>query len=480
VTRTESTIDDRFDLVIIGMGSAGMAGAEFATTLGLRVAVVEKAKLGGAGLWGGSVPSKALLASAKAAHRARHAGAFGVHTGDVTVDLPAVWERVRAVQRSIAATDDDPLRFTNLGVELFTGRGFLSGLQQVTVTLADGIVRKLDTRSTLICTGSRPSIPDIYGLREAGFLTTDTIFELVNPPQSVVIVGGGPTGVELAQACNRLGIATTLLHDGPRILARDEPLLSDLLLTVLRSEGVDVFVGATVTGVEVDATGKVVRTKSAGLDHAIRADEIVVCVGRVPNVDGLGLDQLAITTSDTGITVDSRGRTAVKNIYAAGDVTGHDRFSHAGAAEAVRAIRDAFFPGRGSVDNLVPWCTFTDPELAHVGLTIAEAEDRHGDDVDVWRIDLEHNDRARAEGERTGAMVLVTAKARVVGAHILSPHAGDLIHELALAIRGDMKLEEIASLVHVYPTFATSVGQLAAESAYDRAHRLRWLIRKPR
>jgi pyruvate/2-oxoglutarate dehydrogenase complex dihydrolipoamide dehydrogenase (E3) component len=480
VSRNEPTTDDRFDLVIVGMGSAGMAGAEFAATLGLRVAVVERAHVGGAGLWSGSVPSKTLIASANAAHRARHAQQFGVQTGEVTVDLATVWERVRAVQRAIASTDDSPDRFTDLGVELLTGNAHVSGPQQVTVMTADGVSRQLATRAILLCTGSHPTVPDVPGLAEARFLTTDSFFEVIDPPSSLVIIGGGPAGVELAQACNRLGIAITLIHEGRRVLPQDEPLLSDLVLAVLRSEGVDVLVNATVTGVEVDETGKVVRATSAGLSHAIRAEEIVICAGRSPNLDGLSLEAVGVATTATGIVVDSRGRTAIKSIYAAGDVAGRYQFSHSGAAEAVRAVRDAFFPGRGNVDDLVPWCTFTDPELANVGLTVAEAEEQHGDDVDVWRIDLEHSDRARAEGVRTGAMVLVTAKARLVGAHILSPHAGDMIHELALAIRADMKLEEIASLVHVYPTFATSIGQLAAESAFDRAHRLRWLIRKPR
>jgi pyruvate/2-oxoglutarate dehydrogenase complex dihydrolipoamide dehydrogenase (E3) component len=480
VSSTEPRIDDRFDLVIVGMGAAGMAGAEFAATLGLRVVAVERASVGGASLWSGSVPSKALLASAKAAHHARNAHQFGVHTGEVTVDLEAVWRRGRSVQQSVAATDDNPARFAELGVELLSGVAQVTGAQQVTVAMADGSSRVLETRTVLLCTGSHPTVPQIPGLADAGFLTTDSFFAVEVPPTSIALLGGGPAGVELAQACNRLGITTTLIHRHRRLLPRDEPLLSDVLLAVLRREGVDVLVDAAITGVEVDDTGKVVRAKSAGLEHAVRADEIVLCTGRSPNLEGLGLEALGVETTAAGVTVDSRGRTAVKSIYAAGDVAGRYQFSHSGAAEAVRAIRDAFFPGRGNVDDLVPWCTFTDPELAHVGLTIAEAEDRHGDDVDVWRIDLDHSDRARAEGLRTGAMVLVTAKARLVGAHILSPYAGDLIHELALAIRADMKLEEIASLVHVYPTFATSVGQLAAESAYDRAHRLRWLIRKPR
>jgi pyruvate/2-oxoglutarate dehydrogenase complex dihydrolipoamide dehydrogenase (E3) component len=468
----------RYDLVIVGMGSAGMTGAEFAITLGLRVAVVERGHVGGASLWTGSVPSKALVASARVAHRARRAAEFGVNVGAVEVDLPAVWARARAVQHDIARSDSNPHRYRDMGIEIVTGSATVSGPEQVTVTSQSGTTRTLDARTILLCTGSRPLIPNIDGLEAAGYLTTDTLFGLVDPPRTMAVIGGGPVGVELAQAFARLGIATTLIHDGPRLLPRDEPLLTDLLLTVLRAEGVDVLLNATIDSIEVDATGKVVRATAKGKAHAVRVDEIIVASGRTPNVDGLGLEALGVATADIGLIADSRGRTAIKSIYAAGDATGRYAYAHAAGVEAVRAIRDAFFPGRGSVDDLVPWCTFTEPELAHVGLTVAEAEERHGDDVDVWRIDLDHNDRARADGARTGAMTLITAKARLVGAHILAPHAGELIHELALAIRSDMKLEDIASLAHVYPTYATSLGQLAAESTLDRAHRLRWLVRK--
>jgi pyruvate/2-oxoglutarate dehydrogenase complex dihydrolipoamide dehydrogenase (E3) component len=203
-----------------------------------------------------------------------------------------------------------------------------------------------------------------------------------------------------------------------------------------------------------------------------------VAVGRTPNVNGLGLDALGIATTPQGITVDQRGRTSVATVYACGDVAGRHHFTHAAAYEGVRAVRDMFFPGRGRANAMVPWCTFTDPELAHAGMTEAEARARHGRHVEVWVQDLAHNDRARTDGTTDGAIVIVTARRKVVGAHILAPAAGEMIHELALAITEGLTIDALAGFLHVYPTVATGIGQLGAESAFARAEKLRWLVRK--
>jgi pyruvate/2-oxoglutarate dehydrogenase complex dihydrolipoamide dehydrogenase (E3) component len=216
----------------------------------------------------------------------------------------------------------------------------------------------------------------------------------------------------------------------------------------------------------------------AGTAMRWEAEGLFVAAGRTANVEGLGLEALGIATSARGVEVDQRGRTKVKSIYVAGDLAGRALFTHAAGYEGVLAVRDAFFPGSGKVSDLIPWCTFTDPELAHAGLTIADAEQRYGDSVDVWRLELDHNDRARADGATQGSIIIVSAKGKVVGAHILAPAAGEMIHELALAIRHEMKLTDVASLVHVYPTVSTGIGQLAAEANFERAKQLRWLVRK--
>ncbi len=302
--------------------------------------------------------------------------------------------------------------------------------------------------------------------------------ELTDPPTSVVIIGGGPIGVEIGQAFTRLGIETTVMQRDTSILPRDEPRLAEMLLAGLRSEGLVVHVAATVTSVTVAGSRKIVSAVVDGRSIDLAVDDILVAVGRRPNIEGLELETVGIEPAADSIPVDGRGRTTVKSIYAVGDVAGRYLFTHSAGHQSVRAVRDMFFPGKGNVDDFVPWCTFTEPELAHAGLTIAEAETQFGDDTEVWQIGLDHNDRARADGATSGAIIVITAKGRIVGAHILASCAGELIHELALAIRKEMKLDEVAQLVHIYPTLATSVGQLAAESAFERAHRLRWLVKR--
>ena len=463
------------DLVIVGMGSGGMPAAEFAVTLGLKVAVVERARVGGDCLWTGCVPSKALLASAKVAHHVRHADRWGLPLFEPpSIDTSRVWRRIKEVQRQIATTDDDPDRYEAMGVELVTGTARL--VDGTTVEVGE---RRLDTRFVLLCTGSRPAMPPIPGLAEAGALTSETIFELDRCPPSLVFIGGGPISVELAQASHRLGVEVTVLQKDRGILPRDEPELAGRLADLLVEEGLDLRLEAAATAVEVLPTGrKVVVATVAGKEERFEADEIFVGAGRVPNVEDLGLDELGIQVGPRGIETDDRGRTAVKTVYAAGDVAGRTLFTHSAAYEGVRALRDMFFPGKGTVDATIPWCTFTDPELAHVGLTSAQATERYGDEAHVWRADLTHNDRARADGTDQGAVVIVTGpKRRIVGGHILSPSAGELIHELALAEAQELRLDDLAGLVHVYPTLATSVGLLAAESVFDNAARIRRVTR---
>ena len=466
----------RYDLVIVGMGSGGMVGAEFASTIGLRVAVVERARVGGDCLWTGCVPSKALLASAKAAHIMRVADRYGLPSVDpIDIDTSLVWKRIRAIQQDLARTDDDPERFRAMGVEVITGQARVTGPNSVEIVGQD---RVLETRFILLCTGSRPLAPPIEGLKEAGYLTSENVFEIERAPKSVVMIGGGPIAIEMAQGFTRLGIRTTVLQKDAGILPRDEPDLVATLTAMLRDEGVDLRVNVETERVVVAEGRKIVYGAEAGEPAKWEAEELLVAVGRRPNVEGLGLDEVGVRIGRRGIEVDERMRTSVPSIYAAGDVAGRFLFTHSAGYEAVRAVRDAFYPGKGKVTDFVPWCTFTDPELAHAGLTVAEAEARYGDDVEVWRMELAHSDRARAEGASEGAIVVVTAKGKLVGAHILAPSAGEMIHELAMAINEGMKLAELASLIHVYPTLSTGIGQLAGEAAFEGAKRLRWLVRK--
>jgi pyruvate/2-oxoglutarate dehydrogenase complex dihydrolipoamide dehydrogenase (E3) component len=466
---------DRYDLVIVGMGSGGMVAAEFAASLDRRVAVAERGRVGGDCLWTGCVPSKALLASAKTAHRMRTADELGIEPVEPAIDRARVWKRIRSVQHDIAGSDDDPARFEAMGIDIVAGSARLIRPDQVRV--GD---RVLDTRFVLLCCGSRPTVPPIPGLEEARFVTSESLFELDDPPASAVFIGGGPIAVEMAQGFDRLGIPVTLLQKGPRILPRDEPALVDRLVDVLRVEGVDLRFDVATERVTVEDGKKVVHGTEGGRPATWAADELLVAVGRTPNLEGLGLDDLGITTGPKGVVVDDRGRSRVPTVYAAGDVAGRHLFTHAAAYEGVRAVRDMFFPGKGKVTASVPWCTFTDPELAHAGLTVAEARERHGDGVEVWQQELTHNDRARADGDAAGAVMIVTHKKIVVGAHILAPAAGEMIHELALAISEGLKLNALAQFIHVYPTVSTSIARLAGDAAFEKADKLRWLISRRR
>ena len=470
-----------YDLVVIGMGSAGLTATEFATGLGLQVAVVERARIGGDSLWTGCVPSKALVASAKVAHTMRNAHRVGIGSVEPAIDLPTVWRRARSVQAEIAATDDNPHRYRQMGAELITGHARLTGANEVTVQSDDGTATVVQTRFVLLCTGSRPHIPSIEGLSTDWCLTSENLFQLNAPPASLAIIGGGPMGVELAQALQRLGVEVTVLQRAHTLLPRLERSLVTRLAAMLAEEGVVVHTTADVRWcarrpdglIDVEATvghdGRAVKLRVAG---------VLVAAGRTANTGDLGLEDLGIEVTERGIQVDDRGRTAVRTVYAAGDAAGRRYLTNSAGYEALSAVRDMFFPGKGNVDSAIPSCVFSDPELASVGLTVDQAEEQFGTDSDSWRIDLAHNDRARTDAHSDGSVVVVTAKGRIVGAHLLAPNAGEMVHELSLAIHRELRLEELAEAVHVYPTVAGAIGQLAAESAYEKAHRLRWMMKR--
>lgn len=485
-----------FDLVVIGMGSAGTLAAEFAARdLGLKVAAVERDRVGGDCLWTGCVPSKTLVASARVAHTVRHAARYGIGGGEPDVDLHAVWARIAAVRNGIAATDDDPERFRELGVELMFGTARVTGAREVTVTnhstpsrSGDAGERVLATRHVLICTGSRPTVPAIAGLADVPYLTNEQLFDLDRPPSSLVLIGGGPIGAELSQSMVRLGVPTTVFESAPRLLPRDEPELADRITRILRDEGVEIHLGSPVIEV-TQVSGSAGADSQHGAGVSVRSDDtevtaaaVVVTAGRTANVESLGLERLGIPVSTDGISVDGRSRTIVPTISAVGDAAaGRQSFTHSAGYDAVMAVRDMFFPGRGLAAGLVPWCTFTDPELAHVGMTAAEARESFGKrSVEVHRHEVSDLDRARADGRLPGAIIIVTAKGRIVGAHALAPTAGELIHELALAIRFGLDLDDLSQLVHIYPTYATGIAQIAAERSFRTGHRFRLLTRLSR
>ncbi len=456
-----------FDLIVLGGGSAGLLAAEVAPRLGLKTALVERSRLGGDCLWTGCVPSKALLASAKVAHTMRHADKYGLPSANVELDTSTVWKRISEVQEAIATTDDNPDRYRELGVEVVIGEGTL--VDEHTVRVGE---RALTARRILLCTGSRPATPPIEGLDEVGFLTSESIFQLERAPRSLLVVGAGPIGVEIAQAMNRLGVKTTVLEVAPRILAPDEPVLAEMLLGVLLDEGVDVRLNVRLERASRSEGGKVFHGSIDGEARTWSAEEIFVAAGRKANIDSLGLDRVGVETGPRGIVVDKKLRTSVRSIYAVGDCIGRFLFTHSAGAETATAIRNMFYAGSQNAPELIPWATFTDPELAHVGMTSAEARQKYGEtSIRIFEWDLQQNDRARTDAAEAGSVVVVTeGNFKILGAHILAPAASEMIGQFTLAIDQGIRLTpEFRNLVQVYPTFSTSIPRLAEEAFYEEA-----------
>lgn len=463
----------RYDLVVVGLGSGGLVAAKFAARLGVKVAAVERDRVGGDCLWTGCVPSKALLASARAAHAMRHADRFGLASVEPEIDTARVLERIRRIQAEIERTDDNPELLEAEGIDVHLGAARLTGPKTLEV---EG-VGALRTRFVLLCTGSRAAVPDVEGLESAGYLTSESFWEQERLPESLLILGGGPIAVEIAQACVRLGVRVTVLQRGERILPRDEPDLAERLGELLRADGIELVVGADAERVSIEDGGRVVRATVEGEPRDWRAAEVMVAAGRAPNVEGLGLEEVGVETTSEGVRVDRALRTSVPSVYAAGDLAGRYLFTHTAGYEAGIAVRNMFFPASSKATELVPWCTFTDPELAHVGLTEAEARSQHRWGVAVWRQDLAGTDRARTDDATEGEIRIVTVRTKIVGAHVLAPNAGDLIGELTLAIEEGKRMHDLAQLIHVYPTQSVAFSQLGGEATYALTDRFKFLVR---
>ncbi|MCI0345852.1 MAG: mercuric reductase [Chloroflexi bacterium] len=453
----------RYNLVVIGAGTAGLVSAAGAAGLGAKVALVERHLMGGDCLNVGCVPSKALIAAARAAADARAAGAFGVRTGGVEVDFPAVMERMRRLRASIAPHDGVE-RFAKLGVDVFLGEGRFAGPSTVEV---DG--RRLEFARAVIATGGRAAPPPIPGLEEIGYLTNETIFSLTELPRRLAIIGAGPIGCEMAQTFRRFGSEVTLFEAEPYVLPREDADAAAIVARRLAAEGVRLVLCGHLTRAERRG-GEVTLHCELGSTHQVLAcDAILLAIGRTPNVEGLGLEAAGVAYDREGITVNDYLETTNRRIYAAGDVASRYKFTHVADAVARIVLQNALFLGRKKASGLrVPWCTYTSPEIAHVGLYEHEAVAR-GLAVDTITIPMAEVDRAVLDGEEEGFLRVHLAKGsdRILGATLVASRAGDMISELTVAMAAGRGLGTIAAAIHPYPTQAEVMKR--AGDAYRRS-----------
>lgn len=463
-----------FNLIVIGAGAAGLVSAYIGTVTKAKVALIEAAEMGGDCLNFGCVPSKALIRSAKVAHQIRNAERYGLEALRPAIPFDKVMERVHEVIAKIAPHDSVE-RYTGLGAEVIKGRARLVDPWTVEVALNDGGTRRLTGRAIILATGAQPFVPPLPGLDAVGYLTSDTLWQSLrhrpSAPARLVVLGGGPVGTELSQAFARLGSAVTQLEMGPRILPREDQEVSALVKASLERDGVTVLTGHEATACGVTDGGKWIDVVHHGASRRIAFDELIVAVGRAPRLKGFGLETLGIPTGKV-VETNEYLETLFPNILAAGDVAGPYQFTHVAAHQAWFATINGLFGDlkRFRADyRVIPWATFSDPEVARVGISEAEAEAR-GIPFEVTRYGIDDLDRAIADSADQGFVKVLTepGKDRILGVTIVGEHAADLIAEFVLAMKRGMGLNKILGTIHIYPTLAEANKFAAGE--WRRAH----------
>jgi pyruvate/2-oxoglutarate dehydrogenase complex dihydrolipoamide dehydrogenase (E3) component len=443
---------------VIGGGTGGLVASLIAAGLGARVALIERERTGGDCLWTGCVPSKSLLAAAGLAHRMRHADRVGLTPVTPRIEFARVMDHVQDVVRTLEPADS-PARLRGAGVDVIEASARFTAPGRIE---AGG--RRLRWRTAIIATGSQPALPSIPGLSAAEPLTSETVWSLRALPARLVVLGGGPIGCELTQAFARLGSRVTLVETTDRLLGHETARASELVATRLRSDSVDVRLGtaATETRRAPDGSGELLlRNPTTG--ETVPFDQVLVATGRTPRTDGLGLSTVGVDVDERGaIRVDARLRTSARGIYAVGDVTGTLPFTHVAAHQARVATPNALLHARGRVSDIIPWVTFTDPEVARVGLTEEQARRRWGDRVVTAELDYAELDRAITAGEGYGfAQLVADPRRRLVGATVAAPGGGDVIAELTAWLARGARIDDISRTIHAYPTLAEGPARAA-------------------
>lgn len=466
------------DLIIIGGGSAGLSLASVASRLGVKVALVDAGTLGGDCLHYGCVPSKTLIHSAKVAHLARNGADYGISSGSVNVDFAAVMERVRKVIGVIQEHADNPDRFRKMGCDVWTNTK-ATFVHPHMINVGD---KNITGKKIAICVGTRPSTLPLPGLKETGYLTNETVFSLTKQPKSLLIIGSGPIGCELAQAFQRLGTQVILVNRSDQILGKEDSDVQKVLREVFEQEGIDLRLGIEMKEIKKENGMKILVYQKDGKQMTTEAEEILVAAGRTSNADTLTVENAGIELDERGyVKTDAKLRTSQRHIYAAGDVTGHLQFTHSAGYEAGIIVSNGIlhFPATVNLDA-IPWTTFTDPEVASTGLNETRAKEK-GIAYRVSVFPFAHQDRALAEGENHGFIkLLLGSRDRILGCQIVGPNAGELIHEWIVARNADIPLKKLSRMVHVYPTLAMANQQAAGEYLGSKflTPRTRWWLRK--
>ncbi|MBI4208194.1 MAG: mercuric reductase [Deltaproteobacteria bacterium] len=453
-----------YNLVVIGAGTAGLVTAAGAAGLGAKVALIERNLLGGDCLNVGCVPSKSVIRSSRVVADIRDADRFGIQAPkNVEVDFSAVMARMRQIRAGISS-NDSVHRFSQLGVDVFLGEGRFTSSNTIEV---DG--KTLRFKKAVIATGARAVQPSIEGLAEAGYRTNETVFNLTEHPKRLAVNGGGPIGCELAQAFQRLGSEVAIFEMAPQFLTREDPDAAAILAKALQKDGIKIHLGIKVKRVQKLDSGKEICFQKNGKEEKTAVDEILVGAGRAPNVEGLNLEAVGVEYDKSGVKVDDHLQTTNPCIYAAGDICLPFKFTHTADATARMVIQNALFFNSKKVSALtIPWCTYTDPEIAHVGLYERGAQEK-GIAVQTFKREFSEVDRAIAEGETEGFVKIHIQKGtdKILGATIVARHAGEMISEITLAMVGNVGLGMISNVIHPYPTQAEAIRQVA--DAYNRA-----------
>ena len=461
----------RYNIVVIGAGTAGLVTASVAAGLGAKVALIEKHLMGGDCLNVGCVPSKGLIRAARAWTEVRHAEEFGLHIPEgIKPDFSVAMARMRRLRAQISRTDSAH-RYKSLGVDVFFGEGRFTGGD--TLAVGDKVLR---FRNAVVCTGARAIALPIPGLVDAGFLTNETVFSLTKLPQRLVVIGAGPIGCELAQAFARFGSQVTVFEQECRILPREDAEAAEVVKAAMVKDGVQFACGAKIVKVSRRGEAKVVHCDIGGVSKELEADHILVGIGRAPNVEGLGLDAVGVDYDHrAGVNVNERLQTTNPRIYAAGDICFPFKFTHTADAMAQIVIQNALFPHplglmyATTSSLIIPWCTYTEPEIAHVGLYEAEAKAK-GLQVETYTYKLDEVDRAILDGQDEGFARVHIKKGTdvILGATIVAAHAGDMINEFSVLMKAGKGVKVIAGTIHPYPTQAEVIKKVV--NAWRKAH----------